>query len=351
MAAVELAHLTVWRGKSTVLDDVCLEVDDGELVAVIGSSGAGKTTMLRAIAGLDKPTKGTIRIGTVDVTKLESARRDVAMVFQKPALLPHRDVQGNVAFPLEVHREMAAHIATRVTAETRALHIESLLTRNPTQLSYGERQLVQMARAMVRTPSVLLLDEPFARLDPASAQQLRLDLHALQRGYGVTTILATSDPVDAMTLPDRLVVLEGGRIAQIDTPMNVYERPLTLEAAACTGDMSMIDVCIEGDADGLWLSHPGFRRHAPQHLADYAGASVVMAMRPAWAHVEPDGLVPAVVTEASPGSGTITVALEAREPTDHVVIRVTSPGHRRGDRIAFDIDDVALFDRTTGTRL
>ena len=351
MAAVELAGLTVRISGSTVLDDICLCVDDGELMGVIGESGSGKTTMLRAIAGLTKLSSGTVRIGGVDVTKVEPSGRDVSMMFQKPALLPHRDVLGNVAFPLEVHHELAAEITSRVTAETRALHIESLLSRNPAQLSSGERQLVQMARAMVRTPSVMLLDEPLARLDAAMTQQLRLDLHALQQGYGVTTLLATSDPVEAMTMPDRIVVLEGGRIAQVDTPIDVYERPVTLVAAACTGDMSMVDVRIERDTDGLWLVHPAFRRHAPQHLGDYVGATVVMAMRPSWAHLEPDGLVAAVVTEASPGSGTITVALDAGGHTDYVVIRVASLGHRRGDRVAFDIDEVAVFDPTTGTRL
>lgn len=351
MAAVELAHLTVRFASRTVLDDVNLSVDDGELIGVIGGSGAGKSTMLRAIAGLEAASAGTIRIDGVDVTNKEPAGRDVSMVFQNPALMPHRDVLGNIAFPLEMHHEIAAEIASRVTAETRALHIEALLTRHPRQLSRGERQLVQVARAMVRTPSVMLLDEPLARLDAALTQQLRLDLHALQRGYGVTTFLATSDPVEAMTLPDRIVVLDGGRVAQIDSPMDVYQRPVTLVAAACTGDVSMLTVRIEADADGLWLVHPAFRRHAPQHLGDYLGGSVVMAMRPTWAHLEPDGAVAAVVTEASPGSGTITVALEADATTDHVVIRSTSPGHRRGDGVSFDIDDVALFDPITGTRL
>jgi len=248
-----------------VLDDVSLAVDDGELMGVIGASGSGKTTLLRAIAGLTRLTSGTVRIGGVDVTKVEPSSRDVSMMFQKPALLPHRDVLGNVAFPLEVHHELAAEIASRVTAETRALHIESLLARNPGQLSSGERQLVQMARAMVRTPSVMLLDEPLARLDAAMTQQLRLDLHALQQGYGVTTLLATSDPVEAMTMPDRIVVLEGGRIAQVDTPINVYERPVTLVAAACTGDMSMLDVRIEDDL--LTLGHA--IREAREHERDF----------------------------------------------------------------------------------
>src|SRR3954469_13667254 len=177
MAALELAHLTVRFANTTALDDVSLSVDDGELIGVVGASGAGKTTLMRAIAGLAAATAGTIRIDGVDVTTTEPAGRDVSMVFQNPALLPHRDVLGNVAFPLELHHEMAAEISTRVTAETRALHIEALLLRQPRQLSRGERQLLSVARAVFRKPSVLLLEEPLARLDPATTQHLRLDLH------------------------------------------------------------------------------------------------------------------------------------------------------------------------------
>jgi ABC-type sugar transport system ATPase subunit len=240
MAAVELAHLTVRRANSTALDDVSLSVDDGELIGVVGASGAGKTTLLRTIAGLQRPTAGTIRIGDVDVTATEPAGRDVSMVFQRPALIPNRDVRGNVAFPLEIHHELAADIVSRVTAETRALHIEALLTRQPGQLSRGERQLVQVARAMVRTPSVLLLDEPLAALDAGMTQQLRLDLHALQRGYRVTTLLATSDPVEAMTLPDRIVVPTAA--APPRSPhRSTSTRRVTPVAAACTGDVSMLE--------------------------------------------------------------------------------------------------------------
>ncbi|HEY4609460.1 MAG TPA: ABC transporter ATP-binding protein [Ilumatobacteraceae bacterium] len=352
MAALELAHLTVRVANTTALDDVSLSVDDGELIGVVGASGAGKTSLLRAIAGLAAATAGTIRIDGVDVTTTEPAGRDVSMVFQNPALLPHRDVLGNVAFPLELHHEMAAEISTRVTAETKALHIEALLRRHPQQLSRGERQLVQVARAMVRTPSVLLLDEPLAALDAAMTQHLRLDLHALQRGYGVTTFLATSDPVEAMTLPDRLVVLDGGRVAQVGTPSDVYQRPSSLTAAACTGDVSTVTARIASDGDDLWLVHPAFRRRVPrQHLIEYVGESVVIAMRPTWAHLDSNGAVAATVTEASPGSNMITVSLGDDPTSEHITIRSTSPGHRRGDNVAFEIDEVCLFDPTTGARL
>lgn len=352
MATVELVHLTVRVAGATVLDDVSLTVDDGELIGLIGASGAGKTTMLRAIAGLEAVAVGTILINGVDVTTLEPASRDVSMVFQTPALLPHRDVLGNISLPLELHHERSAEIAARVTAESRALHIDRLLTRHPGQLSTGERQLVQIARAMVRTPSVLLLDEPLARLDASMRGQMRLDLHALQRGYGVTTFLATSDPVEAMTMPDRLVVLDGGRVAQFDTPIDVYQRPVSLVAAACTGDVSTLTAKVEADDDGLWLIHPAFRHRAWQpQLADYVGASVVIALRPTWARLDPNGPVGATITEASPGTSMITVALDAEGTTDHVMIRSTSPAHRRGDHVAFGLDETVLFDPITGSRL
>ncbi|MDP9463535.1 MAG: ABC transporter ATP-binding protein, partial [Actinomycetota bacterium] len=226
MSTVELEHVTVRCSGTTLLDDVNLAVADGELIGVIGASGAGKTTLLRAIAGLEPLAAGSIRIGGVDVTDATPAARDVSMVFQTPVLIPHRDVQGNIAFPLEIRHQRAAEIATRVAAETRALHIEALLARSPRELSAGEAQLVQVARALVRMPSLLLLDEPLARLDAALTQHMRLELRSLQQGYGVTTLLATNDPVEAMALPDRLVVVEAGHVVQVGPPIEVYERPV-----------------------------------------------------------------------------------------------------------------------------
>ena len=352
MSTVELEHVTVRRSGATLLDDVSLTVADGELIGVIGASGAGKTTLLRTIAGLEPLAGGTIRIDGEDVSDATPADRNVSMVFQTPALLPNRDVLGNIEFPLEIRHQEAEEIATRVAAESRALHIEALLARLPRGLSAGEAQLVQVARALVRLPSLLLLDEPLARLDPTLAQHMRLELRSLQQGYGVTTFLTTNDPVEAMAMPDRLVVIDSGHVAQVGEPIEVYERPASLTAAACTGYVSTLMARVEADGDGFWLVHPSFRHRAWQaSLGDCIGALVAMAVRPTWMHLGGDGSIPATVTEASPGSGSITVTLDGDPGPDHVVIATASPTHRRGDHVEFQIEQFVLFDPVTGHAL
>jgi len=219
------------------LDGIDLEIADGEFVGVIGSSGAGKTTLLRVLAGLEPADSGQVWFDEAEVSAVPPAQRDIAMVFQENVLLPHRDVRGNIAFPLEVRNFHEREIEVRVRAETRALQIEQLLARPPGRLSEGERQLVQIARALVRRPSLLLLDEPLARLDATQRQWMRQELVLLQEGYGVTAMIATNDPVEAMTVPSRLIVLESGRILQVGAPMQIYHSPATLAAAALTGEL------------------------------------------------------------------------------------------------------------------
>ena len=352
MSTVELEHVTVRRSGATLLDDVNLTVADGELIGVIGASGAGKTTLLRTIAGLEPLASGTIHIDGVDVSEATPADRNVSMVFQTPALLPNRDVLGNIEFPLEIRHQEAEEIATRVAAESRALHIEALLARLPRGLSAGEAQLVQVARALVRLPALLLLDEPLARLDPTLTQHMRLELRSLQQGYGVTTFLTTNDPVEAMSMPDRLIMIDSGHVAQVGEPIEVYERPVSLTAAACTGQVSSVMARVEADGDGFWLVHPSFRHRAWQpSLGDHIGALVVIAVRPTWIRLGVDGSIPAMVTEASPGAGSITVTLDGDTDPDHVVIATAAPTHRRGDRVEFQIEQIALFDPVTGNAL
>ena len=351
MSTVELEHVAVTRAGLALLDDVNLTVADGELIGVIGASGAGKTTMLRAIAGLERLAAGTIWIGGVDVTDATPAERDVSMVFQTSALLPHRDVQRNIEFPLEIRHQDSEEIASRVTAESRALHIEALLGRAPRGLSAGEAQIVQVARALVRVPSVLLLDEPLARLDPTLSEHMRRELRSLQQGYGVTTFLATNDPVEAMALPDRLVVIDDGHVVQVGSPIEVYEQPVNLVAGACTGHMSTFTVEVEADSEGFWLVHPSFRHRAWRpSLANYVGAMVVAAVRPTSMRITADGPVQARVIQVSPVTGTITVALGAEAGPDHV--EIATPAHaRRGDQVAFRLEDLALFDPVTGVHV
>lgn len=281
MASLSLSGVTVRHGATVALGPVELDVADGEFVGIVGMSGAGKTTLLRAVAGIDPIASGDVSIGGTDVTGSEPGTRDVAMVFQHPHLLPHRSVGRNVAFPLEVRRQTIDEIHQRVHAEARALHIEQLLERSPDTLSAGEMQLVQIARAMVRVPRVLLLDEPLARLDAHTREQMRRELRFLQRGYGVTTLATTNDPAEAMAMSDRLVVLEAGRIVQVGVPLDVYRDPVTIEVAQLTGPVELSVVEVSGDAHGYWLHGPGgVERAWHSALADYVGTEVVRAVRP-----------------------------------------------------------------------
>lgn len=293
MATVEVDRVTVRRRTAAgrhrrnaddevALRSVTLDIADGTVVGVVGPSGSGKTTLLRVIAGLDVPDEGTVRFDGVDVTRASPAARDVAMVFQSPVLMPRRDVGRNVAFPLEIRHLPPSEVADRVRAEVRALHIEHLLRRAPTELSAGEQQVVQIARSLVRVPAVLLLDEPLALVDPAARARLRAELKMLQDGYGVTTVVATNDHVEAMVLPHRLVVLEAGSVVQVGTPLAVYHDPATLAAATATGEVDLsrwrvrvADRAVVADRDGtVW--HPTWIDAFGAH----DGATVFAARRP-----------------------------------------------------------------------
>lgn len=251
MARIDLRSVTVRFGDVTAIDRVHLGIADGEFVTVIGSSGAGKSTLLRVVAGLDPVSSGSVWLDDDDVTSLAPGVRDLAMVFQYPHLIPGRTVRRNVSFPLEVRRATIGEIRERVGAEARALHIEALLERSPDQLSMGESQLVQIARALVRVPSALLLDEPLARLDPQLRERMRRELRLLQRGYGVTTLLTTNDPVEAVSMGDRLVVLDGGSVVQDGAPLEVYRNPRSLLVAQLTGPLDIIEVDPGRIVDGV----------------------------------------------------------------------------------------------------
>lgn len=221
------------------LDGVSLAVDDGEFMAVIGPSGSGKTTVLRVIGGLERPASGDVLLGGVSVLDREPYQRDIAMVFQRNALIPFRSVRRNVSFPLEVRRMGSDEIDMRVGAESRAMTIERYLERMPNQLGAGHQQLAQAARALVRRPSALLLDEPLARVDPRLRIEIRNEIKFVAQGYGVTTLYATNDPTEAMALGDRIAVLDHGRIMQVGTPDDIYRRPVDRFVAEFVGTVPM----------------------------------------------------------------------------------------------------------------
>jgi multiple sugar transport system ATP-binding protein len=207
------------------LDDLSLEVSDGELLAIVGPSGSGKTTLLRCIAGLERLDTGTIRLGGEPLNGLPPWRRDVALMFERPALYPHLTVRSNVAFPLRMRGESASVIDQKVTEMTGRLGIDSLLDRRPDQLSAGQAQRVAFARALVRRPKCLLLDEPLSNLDAPLRADLRTELKVLQAAMSIPTIYVTHDQDEALQLGRRVAVLDRGRWQQIGTPEEIVAQP------------------------------------------------------------------------------------------------------------------------------
>src|SRR5438128_1673440 len=241
MASVTLRRLSKSFDRSSppALQDLTLEVHDGEFLVLLGPSGCGKTTALRCIVGLDEPTTGQILIGERDVTHLGPAARDVAMVFQNYALYPHLTVRENIAFALEMRRVPKAQIDGRVLETADRLDLRALLDRRPAQLSGGQRQRVALGRAIVRKPQVFLFDEPLSNLDASLRPEMRAELVKLHRQLATTMIYVTHDQVEAMTMAQRIAVLHQGRLRQVGTPAEVYERPADVFVARFAGHPGM----------------------------------------------------------------------------------------------------------------
>ncbi|AVX03551.1 maltose/maltodextrin import ATP-binding protein MalK [Maritalea myrionectae] len=239
MATISLKDLVKNYGKVEVLHHVEGEFHDGEFIVIVGPSGCGKSTLLRMVAGLETVTSGEIFIGDKMVNNLEPADRDIAMVFQNYALYPHMTVRENMAYGLKLRKFSKSDIERRVQEAATILEIQDYLDRRPRQLSGGQRQRVAMGRAIVRDPQVFLFDEPLSNLDAKLRVQMRLEIKKLQRKLGVTSIYVTHDQVEAMTLGDRLMVLNGGYVEQFGTPIDLYEKPASIFVAGFIGSPSM----------------------------------------------------------------------------------------------------------------
>ena len=239
MATIKLEDLVKTYGDIEVLHNLNGNIQDGEFVVVVGPSGCGKSTLLRMIAGLEKITSGKISIGDKTVNDLEPADRDIAMVFQNYALYPHMSVRQNMGYGLKIRKIEKQEIERRVLEAAEILGISEYLDRKPRQLSGGQRQRVAMGRAIVRDPQVFLFDEPLSNLDAKLRVQMRLEIRKLQKRLNVTSIYVTHDQVEAMTLGDRLMVLNDGVVEQFGTPIELYDHPETIFVAGFIGSPSM----------------------------------------------------------------------------------------------------------------
>jgi multiple sugar transport system ATP-binding protein len=240
VAEIAFEHVSkIYPDGTQAVHDLELEIQDGELMVLVGPSGCGKTTALRMLAGLEEITEGEIRIGDTIVNDLTPRDRDIAMVFQSYALYPHMTVADNLAFGLKLRKLPRQEIRERVQRAARTLQIEEFLKRKPRALSGGQRQRVAMGRAIVREPQAFLMDEPLSNLDAKLRVQMRAEIHQLQRRLGVTTIYVTHDQVEAMTMGDRVAVMNAGHLQQVDTPQVLYDQPVNEFVAGFIGSPSI----------------------------------------------------------------------------------------------------------------
>ena len=247
MARLQLMNLTKCYGEFKAADNISLDIADGEFLVLLGPSGCGKTTTLRIVAGFVEPTSGGVHLGERDITALPPWKRNAGLVFQSYALFPHMTVAENVAFGLEMRKMAKAEMAPKVMEALRLVRLDHLGDRLPRQLSGGQQQRVALARALVFHPDVLLLDEPLSNLDAKLRQDVRVEIRELQRKLGLTTVMVTHDQEEALTMADRLVVMSEGRIRQIGSQQDLYERPSEKFVADFVGRSTFID----GRMDGL----------------------------------------------------------------------------------------------------
>src|SRR6476660_1161616 len=310
MASISIRNLTKRYGNFTVIPDLNLEIADHEFVVFVGPSGCGKSTLLRIIAGLEPITAGEVYIGDRRVNGIPAAQRDIAMVFQDYALYPHMRVYDNMSFALELRGLPKAEIAERVRRAAAMLHIEPYLDRKPKELSGGQRQRVAMGRAIVRNPQVFLFDEPLSNLDAKLRAQVRAEIKTLSQELRTTMVFVTHDQIEAMTMADRIVVLQAGVIQQVGTPDNVYGHPANQFVAGFIGSPTMNFFTIQPDGERVVFA--GTNEPVPLGEGDAArilrSGKAVLGIRPEHFAVVPDegGGIPITISLVEPlGSDTL----------------------------------------------
>ena len=360
MAQVHLRGVKkTYDNKIEVIHGIDMEIADGEFIVIVGPSGCGKSTLLRMVAGLERITGGEVAIGDRVVNELEPKDRDIAMVFQNYALYPHMSVYQNMAYGLKIKRMPKDEIERRVQKAAKILELGTFLQRLPRQLSGGQRQRVAMGRAIVREPAVFLFDEPLSNLDAKLRVQMRLEIKRLQRELGVTSIYVTHDQVEAMTLADRLIVMNAGVADQIGTPMDVYDRPASVFVAGFIGSPAMNFLAAKVGQDRKSVDLAGTNANGAISLAlarptsAAVGTAVALGVRPEHLHPASDGPLQFEVELAEPlGADTL---LHGRFGAARELVTVRQGGHviaRPGEMRHFKADPghLHLFDSQTGKR-
>ncbi|UVK38558.1 sn-glycerol-3-phosphate ABC transporter ATP-binding protein UgpC [Mesorhizobium sp. AR10] len=343
MATLSIDKVTKAFGNTTVIPELSLTIEDGEFCVLVGPSGCGKSTLLRIIAGLEPISSGRILVDGVDMSDAEPPERGVAMVFQSYALYPHMDVGRNIGFGLKIARTPAAEIVERVGRAAEKLRLGSYLKRKPRELSGGQRQRVAIGRAMTRKPKLFLLDEPLSNLDAALRVGMRVEIARLKAELASTMVYVTHDQVEAMTLADRIVVMNSGRIEQVGTPLDLYHQPANLFVAGFIGSpaMNFLKGCVDkvqGNQVTVSLDL-GLSLTMPVSKASRAGVEVTVGIRPEHIVLSAEGQADAFVVKASVvellGSDTF---IHVRDGEENLVIR-DSGGRmaRAGDRIAISL--------------
>ncbi len=312
----------VYDDGTEAVKDLNLDIGDGELMVIVGPSGCGKTTALRMLAGLEEISDGTLRIGDRVVNDLTPRDRDIAMVFQSYALYPHMTVEKNLAFGLNLRKLPKKEVAERVQRAARILQIDEFLKRKPRQLSGGQRQRVAMGRAIVREPQAFLMDEPLSNLDAKLRVQMRAEIHQLQRRLGVTTLYVTHDQVEAMTMGDRVAVMNAGHLQQVDTPQVLYDQPVNEFVAGFIGSPSinLVEAQLERSNGHLQakmgehlLAVDDQAARNRSELEKYVGRDVILGIRP-------EDFEDASIESAAPPDRRLKVTADLTEPLGSEVL-------------------------------
>ncbi len=361
MAQVELSKVSKQFGATKVVRGIDLKIEDNEFIVLVGPSGCGKSTVLRMIAGLESVSSGEIRIGDRPVNQVAPKDRNVAMVFQNYALYPHMSVYENMAFSLKMAKESRDEIERKVREAAEILELTPYLDRKPAALSGGQRQRVAMGRAIVRSPSVFLFDEPLSNLDAQLRTQMRMELKKLHLKMNTTTIYVTHDQIEAMTLADRIVILKDGEIQQVGTPIEVFERPVNRFVAGFIGNppINMLSATISGAGPGTMLAMGSLHLPIPPQPACHDGQRVLAGIRPDaieigsrlvglrtdW-HVQAEVVLAEILgghslLEFTVGDISMIAELEGR-----IIAR---PGEKVA--LGFDLDRLLLFDPQSGLAL